>query len=125
MSWIGVVYAICGVSMALLWHVFSFCICGCSCLYKCFRQRKSSPRRALRFSISRCPWKVFEHFVIVVNVGVWCSLCCMLVEKKIHKVNNNTIKSRTIPPTYHKILSSPSSTFCTMTASIESFSVGF
>ena len=37
----------------------------------------------------------------------------------------NPIKSRTILPKYHKILSSPSSTFCTMTASIESFSVGF
>ena len=66
----------------------------------------------------------FYYYLLVSwigNVGVWCGLCCMLVGKKNAQGKFNPIKSRTIHPTYHKTLSSPSSTFFTMTASLESF----
>ena len=39
------------------------------------------------FQYHDVPGKFFEHFATVVNVRVWCGLCCMLVEKKMHKVN--------------------------------------
>ena len=73
------------------------------------------------FQYDDVPRNFVEHFATVINVGVWCGLCCMLVEKKFAQGKCDPIKSRTIHPKYTKILNSPSSTFFTMTASLESF----
>ena len=70
--------------------------------------------------------KVFRHVKDFVNaVGCDGVVIVVLVEKKKHKVNLTPIKSEQCPPKYYKLLSSPSSISFTMTASIESFSVGF
>ena len=79
----------------------------------------------LRYPNLYIPWSLlpkFDNHVCVSACVCLCGLGCMLVEKKNAQGKFNTIKSRTIPPKYQKILSSPSSTFFTMTASLESFS---
>ena len=75
----------------------------------------------LRYSNLLTPWSLlpkFDNHVCVCACVCLCGLGCMLVEKQNAQGKFNTIKSRTIPPKYQKILSSPSSTFFTMTASL-------
>ena len=67
----------------------------------------------------------FDNHVCVSACVCLCGLGCMLVEKQNAQGKFNTIKSRTIPPKYQKILSSPSSTFFTMATSLGIFRVGF
>ena len=55
------------------------------------------------FQYDDVPGNCLEQFATVVNVGVWCGLCCMLVENKNAQGKFNPIKSRTIPPKYHKL----------------------
>ena len=85
-----------------------------------------SSMRSTTFDITMSPkffakfatLKVFRHVKDFVNaVGCDGVVIVVLVEKKKHKVNLTPIKLEK----YHKLLSSPSSTFFTVTASLESF----
>ena len=85
---------------------------------KVFESANCSAHLALHRSISRCSLNVFRNVNNFVNVVGWDGMVIVvLVEKKKHKVNLTPIKLEK----YHKLLSSPSSTFFTVTASLESF----
>ena len=108
--------------MAIMACLYVYVYVECSCEYEGFGQRKNVQLTELYiFQSEVVHGNVFEHFATVVNVRVWCGLCCMLVEKENAQGKINPIKSRTNPPKYRKILSSSSSTFFTMTASLEGF----
>ena len=74
--------------MAIMACLYVYVYVECSCEYEGFGQRKNVQLTELYiFQSEVVPGKFFEHFATVVNVGVWCGLCCMLVGKKMHKVN--------------------------------------
>ena len=114
-SWIGGVYVASMVWMYVCVYVY----------IKVLYRAKCSAHRPLHFSISRCPWKVFLTFCNCRQRRGLVWLMLYVGWKKNAQGKFNTIKSRTIHPTYHKTISSPSSTFFTVTTSLESFSVCF
>ena len=70
----------------LVWHVYMY-MWSVHDHMKVLDIAKCSDRRALHFQSEVVPGKFFEHFATVVNVRVWCGLCCMLVKQKMRKVN--------------------------------------
>ena len=75
------------MSMACM-HAYDASMAYVGCIRRFWIAQNVQLTELYIFQYDDVPGKLLEHFATVVNVGVWCGLCCVLVEKKMHKVES-------------------------------------